>query len=62
MSLTAGKIKGEWWVVDIANKKRVAGPFENNARAWRQIDKILHEPHNRKEDAHDWSVSQYLKS
>ena len=62
MSLTADKIKGEWWVINSGNKKTVAGPFENNAKAWRHIDKILHEPHNRKEDAHDWSVSQYLKS
>tara|TARA_Y100000592_G_scaffold75881_1_gene118694 strand:+ start:269 stop:457 length:189 start_codon:yes stop_codon:yes gene_type:complete len=62
MSLTAGKIKGEWWVVDIASKKPIDGPFKTNACAWRRIDKILNEPYNRKEAAHDWSVSQYLKS
>lgn len=54
-------IDREWFVCD-GKKKRIAGPFDSNARAWRWIDQRNHEPHNRNEAAHDWSAMQILKS
>lgn len=49
---------GKWFVDGEIN----AGPFDTNAQAWRWIDRATNEPHNRKEAAHDWAASQFLKS
>lgn len=62
MELLTPTYRGGDWFVRSDEEGLVAGPFDTNAQAWRWIDKNTNEPHNRKEAAHDWSASEYLKS